>query len=133
MTFLTDLFSHVKADEAFVLSLVVKIKAEVQIIEADAQKAMQWLDANAGTVAQNIANVTAVVIKLGLVAHPEIGAAVTAANIAVAALNAFAAAVAAGTPNTTAIVDGYNAVKQAQVAQATAALAVATNAPAKAA
>lgn len=115
----------IKADEAYVLNLLVKIKAGAQVAEADAEAAAKWLTDNSGTIAQDVAIVTGLIIRLGLAGHPEIAAAITAANVAVAALNAFAAADAAGGNIVPALLSGYEAVKQAQAAHAQAGLAVA--------
>jgi len=118
------------ATEADVLQLVVNIKQDVAIAEADIASALNWIANNTPAIVADIQSVLSVVQVIG-VGNPTVAAAVTAANEAVSALNAFSTSYQSGSGSTTAVLAGYSALKLAQAAAATAA-SVAASAPPKA-
>lgn len=114
-----------KTIEDDVLLVIAKLRAGVAIIVADVKAALNWIDANAGTIVGDLEAILALLTKLGGAANPELAALVAAANTAVAALNAYADSRAKGGSQTTAVVDGYLAVSKgkelhAQIGQAIA-------------
>lgn len=124
MSFFSSWFSRATATEAEILTIAMKIRADIAIAEADVNKALNWVNSNIPTIVRDINAVTSIVISLGLAGQPNVAAAVAAANVAVATLNAFAAARAAGGNNTDAVVAGMHAVNQAAGARAAAVAAL---------
>ena len=132
MSFFTALQSFITETEADVVKVVGALKADIAIAEGDIVAAQHWIASNAPAIANDIQQVLSLVEMVGLGSNPEIGAAVTAANVAVQALNAFASASNTGATPGQAVVAGYVAVKQAQAAVSSAMAAVAAT-PTKAA
>ncbi len=92
MSFLTSLQNFITETEADVLKVVVAIKADAAIVQADLVAAEHWIASNTPAIAANIQQVLALVEEVGVGSNPEVALAVTAANVAVKALNAFATA-----------------------------------------
>ena len=132
MSFFTALQSFLVETEADVVKVVGAIKADIVIAERDIVAAQHWIASNAPAIAADIQEVLNLVELVGLGANPEVGAAVTAANVAVQALNAFANASNTGATPGQAVIAGYVAVKQAQAAVSSAMAATAAT-PTKAA
>ena len=109
--------------EADVVKVVVAIKTDVEIAIEDIDAAMQWLVKQTPNIATGLETAAGLIEQVGLATHPEVAAAIEAANLAVQGLNAFAAAANSGKTMPVAVVNGYLAFKSAQsaVAGATAA------------
>lgn len=130
MSFFSTFFADTEAD---VVKVVVAIKTDVAVVEADLAKALKWVASNAPAIAADIEDVVSIVTQLGVTSNPEVAVAVAAANTAVAALNAFSTSYTSGTGSAQALVNGYIAVKQAtaSVASASAAAVAAQTVTAK--
>ncbi len=128
MSFTTALWNFIDETEADVLKVITSIKSDVDIAEHEVTSALHWIASNTPAIAADIQQVVSIAETIGIAANPEVGVAITAANVAVQALNAFAAASNKGQSNTQAVLAGYVAVKQAQAASAAASAAV-VNAP----
>ena len=120
--------------EAQVQAVIVQIQQEVPVVEAAIHSALVWVAGQVPTVAADVQIVEGLITQMGFNSNPNVAAAITAANLSVAALNAFAAAENSGTSDAQAVVNGYVALKQAQaaVASATAASVAPVVAPAAA-
>lgn len=123
MSFLDSIKSLLITTEADVVAIIAKIKTEEEVVVTDINTALHWIASNAPTIVSDIQSVIGVAQVVGVAANPQVAAAITAANLAVAALNSFASASNAGQTNTQAVLQGYVAVKQAQAAAASAAAA----------
>ena len=123
MSFIDTLKSWIVTTEADVVAIIAKIKTEEAVVVTDVNNALHWIASNAPTIVADIQSVIGVAETVGVAANPQVAAAITAANLAVAALNSFAAASNAGNTSTQAVLAGYVAVKQAQAAAASAAAA----------
>ena len=123
MTFLDKLKNFIVTTEADVVLVIAKIKTEEEVIASEINNALHWIASNTPTIVADIQSVIGVAETVGVAANPQVAAAITAANLAVAALNSFAAASNSGSSNTQAVLAGYVAVKQAQAAAASAAAA----------
>ena len=117
--------------EADVILFIAKAKAGLSVAIADVKAVFSWLDANAGTIANDIGIVLKLAGQLGVAGNPQLAVLVASANIAVTALNTYAADRAAGANHPQAAIAGYLAVTKAQQlhAQVGQALASATYAP----
>lgn len=114
--------------EQEVATIVGQIKADIDVAIQDVDKALQWVVSQVPTIAASLTTAASLIEQVGLASHPEVAAAIAAANIAVEGLNAFAAAANAGKTMPQAVVSGYVAVKSAQAAVA-GATAVAAKTP----
>lgn len=123
MSFLDSLKSFIVTTEADVVAVIAKIKTEEEVVVTEVNNALHWIASNAPTIVADIQSVISVAQVVGVAANPQVAAAITAANLAVAALNKFAAASNAGQSNTQAVLQGYVAVQQAQAATALAKVA----------
>jgi len=121
MSFLDSLRNFVSETEADVLKIVILIKTDAEVLEKDIANVLHWVASNTPAIAADIEKVVSIIETVGLSANPEVGAAISAANLAVQGLNAFAAASNAGNASVDAVLAGYTAVKQAQAAVASAA------------
>ena len=130
MSFLDTLKGWITTTEADVVAIIAKIKTEEAVVASEINQALHWVASNAPTIVADIQSVVGIAETVGVAADPRVAAAITAANLAVAALNQFAAASNSGQSNTQAVLAGYVAVKQAQAAAASAA-AAAVQTPAK--
>lgn len=111
--------------EQDVTNFIKKVELGIQNIEADAEKALQWIAGKAPGIAEGIQALEGFVVAVpGVAANPEVAAAITAANVAVAGLNAFAQtynkANASVADQAKAVVAGYQAVNNARIAMAQA-------------
>jgi hypothetical protein len=123
MSFIDTLKSFIVTTEADVVAIIAKIKTAEEVVVTDINNALHWIASNAPTIVSDIQSVIGVAETVGVASNPQVAAAITAANLAVAALNSFAAASNAGQTSTQAVLQGYVAVKQAQAAAASAAAA----------
>lgn len=122
-TFEASIKSFLVTTEADVVAIIAKIKTAEEVVVSDINTALHWIASNAPSIVSDIQSVIGVAETVGVAANPQVAAAITAANLAVAALNSFAAASNAGQTNTQSVLQGYVAVKQAQAAAASAAAA----------
>lgn len=123
MSILSRFFAATEAD---VVALIGAIKKDAVIVAHDIDRALTWIAKQTPTIVSDLQTATKLVAEVGAVSNPQIAAAVTAANIAVAALNAFASAKTSGQSDVSAVVQGYVAVKQANAAVNAAAAAAAS-------
>jgi hypothetical protein len=93
MSFLSNIEALWQKDEAWVVSFFAKVKQDVVIVEGDLMTALNWLAAHAQQINTDLQGLLGVVSALGLTISPPVAAAVTAANVGVAAINAVVAAV----------------------------------------
>ena len=132
MSLLSWLEDELSTSETFVMTLVVKIKTKVQVIEKDIEVAWNWIAAHAGEISADAAMVATGISTLQAAGIPIPAAAQTAIadmNKAVTVLNAAVGASNQGANALGIFVAGYTAAKQAQASVATAAMAVSTAVP----
>lgn len=124
----TAIESGWQKNEVFVLGLIVKIKAGIQVIESDIAAANIWITSHAPAIVSDIQGVLSIFQSLTaagtLTITPTMQAAVNDANEAITALNAYTASIKSGSGTGAALVAGYTAVKQATAAHSGAALAL---------
>lgn len=128
MSFWSNVTRFFQTTEQDVINVIALIAKEAPVIEADIQKALKWIANETPTIASDLQTTTALVTAVGATSNPQIAAAITAANIAVAGLNAFADNYNKGSASTVAVIDGYIALKQASAAASSAAAAAAASA-----
>lgn len=127
MSFLSVIENFFSITEKDVVALVLKIKHDIDVTNAQVKAAMGWIANATPQITKDIQTVESIVQVIG-VGNPTVAAAVAAANVAVAGLNAYATAYNNGTGTPAAVVAGYSAAKLAQAAAANAA-SVAVAAP----
>lgn len=133
MSVITGLEAWWATTEADVIAVITNIKADIIAVEADIEKAFDWINSNVGSINSAITEINGVLTTVSASGVLKIPAAATEAielaNKAVAGLNAYQQTVQANAAGgaqgqAAALIAGYTAIKQAQQAATVATLAV---------